>query len=62
MLAVLKMRSSAHEGTLRELVLAPGELRVLPLAETVPGVLAAGVTQSGGTVAVAPPEGAEPAA
>ena len=55
------MRYSAHEGTLRELVLAPGELRVLPPAETAPGVLA-GVTQSGGTVAVAPPEGAEPAA
>ncbi|MDQ5855786.1 MAG: hypothetical protein M3302_05640 [Actinomycetota bacterium] len=57
---MLKMRYSAHEGTLREL--APGELRVLPPAETAPGVLAAGVTQSGGTVAVAPPEGAEPAA
>ena len=59
-LAVLKMRYSAHDRTLRELVLEAGAIRVRTRAETAPGVRAAGAAQSRGLVAEEPPGGEEP--
>jgi len=46
-LAVLKMRYSGYDATLRELVLDAAGIRVLPAAQSAPGVLAAAADASG---------------
>jgi KaiC/GvpD/RAD55 family RecA-like ATPase len=57
-LAVLKMRYSGYDATLRELVLDEQGVRVLPAAQSAPGVLAAAADASGLT---APSTAASPA-
>ncbi len=56
-LAVLKMRLSAYDATLRELLLDGQGIRVLSPPESVPGVLTATASNTGLT---APPEAASP--
>ncbi len=56
-LAVLKMRLSAHDATLRELILDERGIRVLTPSESAPGVLAATASSIGLT---APPESSNP--
>ncbi len=58
-LAVLKMRYSGYDATLRELVLDEQGVRVLPAAQSAPGVLAAAAEAMGLT---APPEETPPPA
>ncbi len=57
-LAVLKMRFSGYDATLRELVIDEQGVHVLPAVQSVPGVLAAAAEASGLT---APPAESPPA-